>query len=135
MKNYKLLLFVAFITSGCVIFPTAEKYNLKVQKYVGLPVSNLENTMGYPSRKTEAFNGDAVYIYDKSSSYTTPTKSKTTYTPAVTAGSVVYVPASSKTKITGGQTYHSSCSTYFTINKTNGIIKHVRFEGNACKSR
>ena len=135
MKNYKLLLLVAFIISGCVTFPTTEKYNLKVQKYVGLPVSNLENTMGYPSRKTEAFNGDVVYIYDKSSSYTTPTKSKTTYTPAVKAGSVVYVPASSKTRVTGGQTYHSNCSTYFTINKSNGIIKHVRFEGNACQSK
>lgn len=114
--------------------PTVDKYNQKMQDFVGLPVSNLEKTMGYPSRKTEAFNGDVVYIYDKNSSYTTPTKAKTTYTPAVTAGNVVYVPSSSKTKVTGGHTFKLNCSTYFTINKTNGVIKHMRFEGNACES-
>jgi len=135
LKKYKLLFLVALFISGCVTIPTAEKYNQQLQQFIGLHVSYIEKSMGYPTSKTETFNGDIVYVYDKSSTYTTPTQSRTTYTPAVTAGGVVYVPAKSKTSTTGGNIIIHNCSTFFTINKVTGIIEHIRFEGNACKAR
>ena len=86
------------------------------------------------TRKLEAYNGNIVYVFDHSSTVTMPTTANTTYSPAVQAGGVIYVPASSQTQINGGQTYVLSCSTFFTINKDSGVIENVRFEGNNCKS-
>lgn len=126
--------FLFFLLSGCGVLPTEEKYNVAVHKWVGIHVSELEKVVGYPSRKLEAFNGNPVYVYEKSSTYKTPVKSETKYTPPVAVNGVVYVPEKSETKTTGGVIFVNSCSTFFTINKNTGLIDSVRFEGNSCAS-
>ena len=131
--NRKIFLAVVLL-SGCGAIPTTENYNTRVQSWVGSHVSVLEGSWGYPTRKIEAYNRNVVYVFDRSSAITMPTTANTTYSPAVTAGGVTYVPASSQTQISGGQSYVLSCSTFFTINKDSGVIENVRFQGNNCKS-
>lgn len=135
MRHYFLFVVVIFIISGCVTTrPTAEGYKQLMDQYVGIHASELEDRMGYPDKISEAFNGDKVYVYDKRSSYTTPVKSKTTYTKAVEVNGVVMKPAKSETKTTGGDTITRYCTTYFTINKSSGIVEKIRWEGNSCKA-
>ena len=132
IKNLSLM--VVLMISACGSIPTTGNYNLIVQSWVGSHISVLEANWGYPTRKLEAYNGNIVYVFDHSSTVTMPTTANTTYSPAVQAGGVIYVPASSQTQINGGQTYVLSCSTFFTINKDSGVIENVRFQGNNCKS-
>jgi hypothetical protein len=125
---------LCFFMFGCGMMPSEQKYNTSIQKFVGAHVSQLESSVGYPSRKLEAFNGDSVYVYDTSSTYVTPVKSETKYTPPVAVNGVVYVPEKAKTKTTGGVSISKNCSTFFTINKDTGIIESARYKGNSCTS-
>ena len=127
-------LIIILMVSGCGFIPTTDNYNSKVQSWIGVHVSVLEEGWGYPTRKLETYNGNIVYVFDYSSTVTTPTTANTTYSPAVQAGGVIYVPATSQTQISSGRTYVLSCSTFFTLNKDSGVIENVRFEGNNCKS-
>jgi hypothetical protein len=86
-------------------------------------------------------NGKKMYVFGRSSSYTTPTyTTPSTYRSNTTVqsyGNTAY--ATTSGQIAGGQTYGgptflSSCTINFTVDSSDTIIAY-RYEGNSCRVR
>lgn len=95
--------------------------------WIGQPIEVAMKTMGYPSGKLEAPNGNTVYVFARNSSVTMPTLTTSNY--SLSGGSVYGSSVS-----TGGQTVGLWCRTYIEVDKDN-IIKTWQFEGNNCGMR
>jgi hypothetical protein len=122
----KLLLniFIVFILSACA---TTEKYEAILNTWVGHSINTLIDSWGYPTNSFEGPNGNKVYVYNNSASYTLPTQTYSNYN---VYGNSVYGNATT----TGGQTINYSCQTFFEVNSSN-IIINWRWKGNSCKNR
>lgn len=114
---------VIALLSGCA---TSAKYNAILDTWMGHDVNELVNSWGYPQNSFKAPNGNTVYVYGSSGSYTMPTQTNTTYN---VVGNTVY----GNSYTTGGQTLNFWCRTFFEVNDQN-IIVNWRWEGNNCKA-
>ncbi len=123
IKNLIVLTLVLTI-SACA---TTAKYEEILQLWVGHDVNKLVNSWGYPQSSFEAPNGNKVYVYGNSGSFTMPTQTNTTYN---VVGNSVY----GNSTTTGGQTLNFWCRTYFEVDSSNTIVTW-RWEGNRCTSR
>ena len=115
-----LAIFLVILT-GCA---TSAKYNAILDSWMGKDVNNLVNSWGYPQNSFKAPNGNTVYVYGHSGSYTMPTQTNTTHN---VVGNTVY----SNSQTTGGQTLNFWCRTFIEANEQN-IIVNWRWEGNNC---
>lgn len=114
---------VIALLSGCA---TSAKYNAILDTWMWHDVNELVNSWGYPQNSFKAPNGNTVYVYGSSGSYTMPTQTNTTYN---VVGNTVY----GNSYTTGGQTLNFWCRTFFEVNDQN-IIVNWRWEGNNCKA-
>lgn len=110
--------------SGCA---TTEKYENVLSSWVGSDVNQLVNSWGYPQNSFQAPNGNTVYVYGTSGSYTMPQQTTSTYN---AVGNTVY----GNSTTTGGQTLSFWCKTYFEVDDSDRIVTW-RWEGNNCKAR
>jgi hypothetical protein len=116
-----LLVTAIFLSvSGCA---TTEKYEAKLNSWVGDSINELMASWGYPDGSFEAPNGNKVYVYSHRSSFTTPIQT--------TVHTNLYGPPTAST--TGGQTLNLWCKTYFEVDNAKNIIKWS-WEGNNCTS-
>lgn len=124
--NSKLLIpiVLAIVLSGCA---TTAKYEEVLNSWVGADVNRLVSSWGYPQNSFKAPNGNTVYVYGSSGSYTMPTQTNTTYN---VVGNTVY----GNSTTTGGQTLKFWCNTFFEVNDSNRIVTW-QWEGNNCKTR
>lgn len=107
---------------GCALFASTDKYEAKLNTWIGHPVTDLEDSWGYAAGSFIAADGNKVYVYSSSSSVTQPmTVYQSTYG------------GQTATTVTGGDTTQYSCVTYFETDATGRIIKW-RYTGNACRS-
>ena len=113
-----------FLLSGCA---TTAKYETVLNSWVGHDVNELISSWGYPVNSFKAPNGNTVYVYSSSGSYTMPTQTNSTYN---VYGNTVY----GNTTTTGGQTLNFWCRTFFEVSTSNKIVTW-RWEGNNCTSR
>tara|TARA_B110000211_G_C14059107_1_gene544723 strand:- start:620 stop:1000 length:381 start_codon:yes stop_codon:yes gene_type:complete len=116
------------IATICLVFvgcATTGKYEETLTSWLGSNINSLVASWGYASQSFEAPNGNKVYVYTNSNSYTTDTTTTKAYD--IFTGNPIY-------KSSGGQTMIYSCQTFFEVNKKNIIIKW-RYEGNSCRSR
>ena len=67
---------VIALLSGCA---TSAKYNAILDTWKWHDVDELVNLWGYPQNSFKAPNGNTVYVYVRSGSYTMPTQTNTTY--------------------------------------------------------
>ena len=123
---YRLIVVIlsALFISACT---TVANYQKVLNSWVGHNVDELVGSWGYPANTFKAPNGNTVYAYNSSGSYTMPTNTASTYN---IYGNSVY--GSSTT--TGGQTLNYWCQTFFEVNEKN-IITTWSWKGNNCKSR
>lgn len=125
MKVRAFFSIVAFsLLTGCA---TTANYEKILDTWVGSDANKLVNSWGYPQSSFEAPNGNTVYVYGSSGSYTMPTQTNTTYN---VIGNTVY----GNSTTTGGQTLNFWCRTYFEVNRSKRIVTW-RWEGNNCKAR
>jgi hypothetical protein len=117
------VILLALFLNACA---TSANYEKILDSWVGSNVDELVISWGYPVNSFKAPNGNTVYAYSSSSSYTMPTNTTSNYN---VYGNSVY--GSSTT--TGGQTLNYSCQTFFEVNENN-IITTWRWKGNSCKS-
>jgi len=116
-----LLLLLSVTSSGCA---TAHGYKLLMQTWVGDDANNLIRKWGRPVDIVKLPNGNSIYVYSRSGSYTTPTYATTTvntYNNSATANTAVY----------GGQTLVFSCETSFELGPDNRVV-NVTWRGNNC---
>jgi len=106
---------------------TTGKYKIVLDSWVGSNVNQLIDSWGYPSNSFKAPNGNTVYMYTSSGSYTMPTQTISTYN---VYGNTIY----GNSTTSGGQTLNFWCKTFFEVNQDN-IITTWRWQGNNCKSR
>ncbi len=128
MHRLIIVILSALFISACA---TTANYEKVLSSWVGQNVDKLVDSWGYPENSFKAPNGNTVYTYSWSSSYTTPTKTTSNYnvSPSRYSNSVK---GSSTT--TGGQTWNYRCQTFFEVDESNIIIRW-RWKGNSCKSR
>ena len=110
--KFLLNIFIVFILSACA---TTAKYEELLNTWLGQNINTLIDSWGYPENSFEGPNGNKVYVYSDSESYTSPTQTYGTTT-------------------TGGYIYSLSCQTFFEVNSSNVIVKW-RKKGNNCKTR
>ena len=115
----------------CIMFFSAcastAKYEEILDSWVNNNVNDLVRSWGYPKNSFKAPNGNRVYVYEWSSSYTSPTYTNTTH-------NLVGDTIQSNSLTTGGLTTHYWCRTFFEVGFNDRIITW-RWEGNDCKSR
>ena len=104
------------ICGGCV---SSEKYSAAMDSWLGADVNKLVDSWGYPDNTLKIANGNTVYIYNRSTSYTTP----------VTVVNPVY----GTSYASGGQTVNLDCQTFFEVDKNNQIV-NWQWKGNNCVS-
>ncbi|MGA2914729.1 MAG: hypothetical protein ABSE89_01750 [Sedimentisphaerales bacterium] len=95
------------------------KYDAKLNSWIGTDINKLIASWGYPESSFVAPNGNKVYVYSQSSSYTKP---MVTNINPYTHSAVTY----------GGQTVEYWCKTYIEVDGTGKIIK-CTWKGNHCK--
>jgi len=120
---YTVFLLTTLLLVGCA---TTAKYEASLNSWMGHDVNELVNSWGYPVNSFKAPNGNTVYVYDSSGSYTMPINTNTTHN---IIGNSIY----SHSTTTGGQTLNFWCRTFFEINESNEIVLW-RWEGNNCVS-
>lgn len=106
---------------GCA---TTANYKKSVTSWVGADATALVNTWGYPARTFEAPNGNTVYEYDNSESYTTSRFTTYNYNPETGSGYA---------NTYGGDTMNFNCNTYFEVDAAKKVVK-ASFKGNSCKA-
>jgi len=122
--KFTLIILLSLLTNACA---TTANYEKILESWVGSNVNDLVNSWGYPTSTFKAPNGNTVYSYSSSGSYTMPTNSTTTYN---AYGNTLY----GNTTTTGGQTLNFSCQTYFEVNDGN-VITTWKWKGNNCTAR
>jgi hypothetical protein len=95
------------------------KYEAKLNSWIGVDVNKLIASWGYPDSSFVAPNGNKVYVYSQSSSYTKPI---VTNINPYTHSAVTH----------GGRTVEHWCNTYIEVDSTGKIIK-CTWKGNHCK--
>lgn len=125
MKLRVLIIGIVMLAlAGCA---TSAKYNAVLDTWMGHDINELVQSWGYPINSFKAPNGNTVYVYGNSSSYTMPTQTNTTYN---VVGNTVY----GNSYTTGGQTLNYWCNTFFEVDEGNVII-NWRWEGNRCVAK
>jgi|WetSurMetagenome_2_1015567.scaffolds.fasta_scaffold1551186_1 hypothetical protein len=115
-----IFILTAFVIVGCA---TTAKYEKVLNSWTGADINQLVSKWGYPDNSFQAPNGNRVYVYSRSGSYTMPTNTNINY-----YGNYAYATT------TGGQTINLRCTTYFEVDGTGKIIKWS-YKGNNCKSK
>lgn len=105
---------------------TTANYEKLLSSWVGHDVNSLVSAWGYPANSFRSPNGNTVYAYSSSGSYTMPTNTTSNYN--VYGNSV-----SGSSTTTGGQTLNFWCQTFFEVNEHN-IIVNWSWKGNNCRS-
>lgn len=124
MHKVTFIFAAAIFLSACA---TTAKYEATLNSWLGHSANELVNSWGYPISTFEAPNGNTVYVYSSSGSYTMPTNTNTTVN---VYGNTAY--ANSTT--TGGQTLRFWCHTFFEVNSRKEITKWS-WRGNNCTAR
>ena len=96
---------------------------------------------GPPAQVYDMPNGNRMFVFGRSSSYTTPTYTSPTTITANTSinryGNTSYGTINAQVyggQVYGGQTFNSSCTIRLTVNPSDTIITWA-YEGNACRFR
>ena len=130
---FRRMSFVALavlVVTGCA---TREKYEQRVQSWVGHTSDDLARAWGPPSGNYKLNNGNTMIMYEANSveAYTSPTQ--VYQAPGTVIGNVFYP---GPTTVTGGTTttVQKRCRTQFEVDGA-GRIVGTGFEGNACKAK
>lgn len=123
MTRLLLLLISLAVLSGCA---TRERYESRINTYVGKPIAAVMDDWGYPSGSFEAPNGNTVYTWDKQSTYNR--------SPSVQTG--IFTGTGGGGFFTGfgfgNDTVTRRCQTYFEVDKQKVILRW-RTQGNDCR--
>ena len=122
MKKIWYLAGLAVFLGGCA---TTANYKKAVNSWLGVDITVLAESWGYPSETFTAPNGNLVYVYANSDTYQAPRYTSYTYNPQTNSGYAYEY---------GGETLKYYCKTFFETGADKKIIK-ATFEGNACKSK
>tara|TARA_R110000744_G_scaffold354759_1_gene461186 strand:+ start:1395 stop:1766 length:372 start_codon:yes stop_codon:yes gene_type:complete len=120
------IIIALLLTVGLAACSTTASYEKILKTWVGHNIDTLVSSWGYPANSFKAPNGNTVYAYSSSGSYTMPTNTTSTYN---VNGNQVY----GNSTTTGGQTLNFWCKTFFEVNEKN-IITTWSWEGNNCKA-
>ncbi len=129
-------LVVAVTLAGCA---TTANYNKVAQSWVGATETDLIRAWGAPQYTYPLPNGDRFLVWDRSSSYTTPTTISPGFYPGYGYwGGPWHGPFyggvyASPTIISGGEEVHLVCRTEFEVDKEGRVVGY-RTEGNNCKA-
>ena len=119
---------------------TQKGYEQMLGSWGAVNINQLIAVWGPPSRTYKMPDGDTIYTYNRSQTYTTPIRQSPTYTaPSTTMVNVIGNTAYATTypgqtiggEVYGGETIHQFCTTHFFVNEF-GRIRSWRYEGNAC---
>lgn len=120
----KRLIAVCLVLGVFCACATTANYKKAVNSWVGADAAVLVTSWGYPSKTFEAPDGNTVYEYSNSETYTTSRITTYQYSPQTGSGSAVTY---------GGNKVNFSCDTYFEVNKDKKVVK-ASFNGNSCKA-
>ncbi|MBI4350364.1 MAG: hypothetical protein HY550_02890 [Elusimicrobia bacterium] len=121
MKRPIFFFGVLGLLCGCA---TTANYKKAVHSWVGAAAEALVGSWGYPARTFTAPNGNTVYEYASSESYTTSRFTTYQYNPQTGTGYATTY---------GGDTLNFHCKTYFEVNGAKKVVK-ASFKGNSCKA-
>lgn len=137
-----VLLAAAVMLSGCLSGSrggAVDKAKLEegLNRFLGKDIEEVVSRVGYPHQEITAPNGNKVFVYSESRSYTAPTTSVSSQVPV--GGSVtstsgkVHVPQKydTVTSTYAGQTSTSSCLLFFEVDKDNTVIRWS-YQGSLC---
>jgi len=123
MTRLLLILIAISLVSACA---TRERYEARINTYVGKSINEVMEDWGYHSGSREAPNGNTVYTWDRQSSYTS--------SPSIQTG--VFTGGSSGGFFTGfgfgSDTITRRCQTYFEVEKQKVSLRW-RTQGNDCR--
>jgi len=121
MKKLIMCFGMAAALCGCA---TTANYKKAVSSWVGAGADTLVSSWGYPAATFQAPNGNTVYEYANSESYTTSRFTTYQYNPQTGGGYATTY---------GGDVLNFYCKTYFEVNAEKKVVK-VSFKGNSCKA-
>ncbi|MEO6699324.1 MAG: hypothetical protein ABIR53_06520 [Paraperlucidibaca sp.] len=125
MTRLLLLVISLALLSACT---TRERYEARINTYVGKPISVVMDDWGYPSGSFDAPNGNTVYTWDKQSSYTSaPSVQTGVFTGTGSGGGGFFTGFGF-----GSNTVTRRCQTYFEVDKQKVILRW-RTQGNDCR--
>ena len=113
MKFFLVLITSTVVLVGCA---TTEKYGQILDSWMGSNIEELMNSWGYPGGSFDSPNGNKVYVYSNTGSYTTPVTTSTVDGIVTTHG---------------GYTLNFSCTTYIETDAF-GTIVTWSWKGNNC---
>jgi len=104
---------------GTMGIGSEQNYRNDLKLYIGKPVDVLVNNIGHADSLSAAPNGNKLFVFNNSSSYTAPVNCKTN--------------SNGYQSCTGGVTSESWCKTFFEVNSKN-IVVAFTYKGDACSS-
>jgi len=120
------LLVVLALTLATTACATRERYESRIQQWVGSNISVVMDAWGYPSGSFEAPNGNLVYVWDRQDAYDAgPAFSTGIYGGNGRYGSLFGLGYGTQTRLL-------RCQTYFEVDKKKTIL-NWRTQGNDCR--
>jgi hypothetical protein len=122
-----MALALALLLAGCA---TTANYETTLDSWTGRSADDLIRAWGAPTGTMQMPGGNTLLVYERGSSYTTPT----TVTPGQTTGRVIgntYYATTSPGRVSGGQRINFWCKTEFEVDGSGQLVRW-RYEGNRC---
>jgi len=121
---------IALLLSACA---TTANYEKSLNSVLGAHADYLMRSWGVPQRSFQMPGGNTVYVYERSSQYTTPVTVAPGQTTQYTVGNTTYMTMGPST-VSGGAIQYSTCRTEFEADPSGRLVRW-RWEGNACTAR
>lgn len=128
-----VLFIVVTLMSGCALFPSSEKYQVKVDLWKGASVNALIEHWGYPNKIIHSPGGNKVYVYHYHNKGKYPSEYHPSSTTVVTNKHGSTYVSNTGGYYSGGGSYNLQCTTWFEISK-HKKVKSISFRGNDCVS-
>lgn len=141
-KLILVFLFLYFLLISACAIPTQRGFEQMLSSWQYKNINDLISVWDFPTNTFEMPNGNKVYVYNRSNTYTTPIYRTPTYTsPSQTTinmfGNTAYattIPGRTYGgQILGGQTLTNYCNVSFQVDSSQRIIGY-RWEGNSCRA-
>lgn len=142
MRCTAFLLVGVIGVAGCAGMPTQRGFEQVLKSYERADINVILSKLGPPTRTDDLPNGNKMYTFAWSSTYTTPvyvapTRTAPSQTTINVYGNTAYATTTpgrtTGGQVYGGQTIVSACTVSFTTDTSQRVIAW-RYEGNQCRA-
>ncbi len=121
------------VVASCGGMPTQRGMDQLMQSWDHGNVNDFIAKAGPPAQVYDMPNGNKVFVFGRSETYTTPAYTSPTTTTVQTIGNTAYATTYPGTT-SGGQSVTTSCTIFFEVDSSQTIVSG-HYEGNNCRVR